>query len=198
MGEWKLTSTYSLPLQQIEYPSFHWIGDWVGLRASLNTLESRKLSWPSRKRNPDSSAVQSAAWSLNWLSHRGAFSWFPSRTKKMEFLLEQYHGWATGTTEDPDKGKKLSSFQAALGFGSLPGDLPPGQSDRSHTCTRPYAFIIWRLSKRWNWVVCHMSRLGSRLPDKQTCQQKLWKKILKSSARFPSGECNEFDASTSI
>jgi hypothetical protein len=42
-------------------PSIHCVGGWVGTRASLDVMEKIKLSFPYRKSNPDSSAVQCLA-----------------------------------------------------------------------------------------------------------------------------------------
>jgi hypothetical protein len=47
----------------------HSIGGWVGPRARLNLTEKRKISFPYRESNPDSSDVHPVAWSLYWLSY---------------------------------------------------------------------------------------------------------------------------------
>jgi hypothetical protein len=35
----------------------NWIGSWVDTTTDLNTVEKRKINWPCRELNPNSSAV---------------------------------------------------------------------------------------------------------------------------------------------
>jgi hypothetical protein len=48
-------------------PSSHWKGCWVGPITGLDGLDERKVFWPSRELNHDSSVVQPVAQSLCWL-----------------------------------------------------------------------------------------------------------------------------------
>jgi hypothetical protein len=49
-------------------PSIHWIGDWVGPRASLDPVKKRNISCPCWESNPDSWTVHLSP-SLSWLSY---------------------------------------------------------------------------------------------------------------------------------
>jgi hypothetical protein len=46
--------------------STHWVGGWVGCRASLNIRENRKISWPWQDSNPISSSPRLSQHCSKW------------------------------------------------------------------------------------------------------------------------------------
>jgi hypothetical protein len=77
IGEWKYRSTHSLTLAleggegsasrpsrfipRERPPGTHWVGDWVGPRAVLETVVKRKIPSPRRESNPRPPIVQPVA-----------------------------------------------------------------------------------------------------------------------------------------
>jgi hypothetical protein len=59
-GEWSASRSCCLT-PRTTVPGTHCIGSWVGLRPGLDVTEKRKVSFPSRELNSDSSVVQLVA-----------------------------------------------------------------------------------------------------------------------------------------
>jgi hypothetical protein len=59
-GEWS-ASRFSRFNPKEKDPGTHWIGDWVGPSASLDTVLKRKIPSPRRESNPDNLIVQPVA-----------------------------------------------------------------------------------------------------------------------------------------
>jgi hypothetical protein len=50
-GEWSVSHPGSFTPEEIS-ANTHWIGGWVGCRASVDTVKKRKISYPCRGSNP--------------------------------------------------------------------------------------------------------------------------------------------------
>jgi hypothetical protein len=64
-GEWSASRPGRFTAGETE-PVNHWIGGWVGPRASLDTVEYRKIPCPCRKSNPSRPAHSPSLYRLRY------------------------------------------------------------------------------------------------------------------------------------